>query len=353
MSSHQTGIDGSSPLARGLRGTGRRVSLAGRIIPARAGFTARLTGTSQRIGDHPRSRGVYRIFRFPMSRYFGSSPLARGLRGSHRPQRLARRIIPARAGFTYLDGIQEAQSLDHPRSRGVYISDEALREASGGSSPLARGLLTVSPVPPPLPGIIPARAGFTTGSLLSATMRPDHPRSRGVYMGRDKPVTLEKGSSPLARGLPGPRGDGRPVGRIIPARAGFTRRRAEACPGRADHPRSRGVYCGDHAADFGGGGSSPLARGLHRRVQSSGWHRRIIPARAGFTPGLPGPATWSPDHPRSRGVYRDILTLATAPRGSSPLARGLHPLRLALSGFSGIIPARAGFTITLHPITSK
>ena len=55
--------------------------------------------------------------------------------------------------------------------------------------------------------------------------------------------TGQRGSSPLARGLPvGPdlvRGDRG----IIPARAGFTLRETGAEKAASDHPRSRGVYC--------------------------------------------------------------------------------------------------------------
>ena len=59
----------------------------GGIIPARAGFTPTLSGKGSRRGDHPRSRGVYRV-RDPGSPQLpGSSPLARGLRRfESRPQ---------------------------------------------------------------------------------------------------------------------------------------------------------------------------------------------------------------------------------------------------------------------------
>ena len=56
------------------------------------------------------------------------------------------------------------------------------KEATAGSSPLARGLR------PPLSGagneggIIPARAGFTPSSAGAARLPTDHPRSRGVYV---------------------------------------------------------------------------------------------------------------------------------------------------------------------------
>ena len=92
-------------------------------------------------------------------------------------------------------------------------------------------------------------------------------------------------------------------------------------------------------------GSSPLARGLPSTGDARTRMRRIIPARAGFTPAwcrrLPGP----PDHPRSRGVYslNDIFT--NLDTGSSPLARGLRLGEFVVALDVGIIPARAGFTL--------
>ena len=78
-----------------------------RIIPARAGFTY--------VGDRP---GV---------RTYGSSPLARGLQpgGERRGQHEG--IIPARAGFTKCGAPPSQPSSDHPRSRGVYVPPAASR----------------------------------------------------------------------------------------------------------------------------------------------------------------------------------------------------------------------------------
>ena len=93
--------------------------------------------------------------------------------------------------------------------------------------------------------------------------------------------------------------------RIIPARAGFTRPRNSRTPRAPDHPRSRGVYLGSSGYALPCGGSSPLARGLHHLFREEDGLFGIIPARAGFTV-LHAP-TWLPgsDHPRSRGVYAD------------------------------------------------
>ena len=157
------------------------------------------------------------------------------------------------------------------------------------------------------------------------------------------------GSSPLARGLLRWGRRRRKPGRIIPARAGFTRLRGSWSIRVTDHPRSRGVYqvgCGRGECRTG---SSPLARGLPDRIPREFGHRRIIPARAGFTSLSPGPGTTLPDHPRSRGVYSLGASKADGETGSSPLARGLPKADGETFIKKGIIPARAGFTADLDP----
>ena len=112
-------------------------------------------------------------------------------------------------------------------------------------------------------------------------------------------------------------------------------------------------------------GSSPLARGLRRRVVVGVGDAGIIPARAGFTVAVVVVIGVSPDHPRSRGVYSPssptARTVKDHPRsrgvyaanvfarlpvdGSSPLARGLHIGDGQIAEAARIIPARAGFTV--------
>ena len=157
----------------------------------------------------------------------GSSPLARGLHRVLPRLTNRRRIIPARAGFTFISVFLSIGVPDHPRSRGVY---EAEVRSDGPVAVL---------------GIIPARAGFTLGVCVLV----------------DPPM----GSSPLARGLRrGPAADERVMG-IIPARAGFTRPTGGCGRSRSDHPRSRGVYENVVEAASWVLGSSPLARGLRDR----------------------------------------------------------------------------------------
>ena len=195
---------------------------------------------------------------------WGSSPLARGLRRAMSGLGLASGIIPARAGFTSGPTPPARRCADHPRSRGVYVDSVPLPTPVTGSSPLARGL-HLHP---------------------HASERP-HP-----------------GSSPLARGLRSLVGSFRFVFRIIPARAGFT-----ALLVRISRPCM---------------GSSPLARGLRGGEGGGEQPGGIIPARAGFTRVSPGRGRRCRDHPRSRGVYEPETTGTCEGPGSSPLARGLH-----------------------------
>ena len=192
--------------------------------------------------DHPRSRGVYRPRVSGDAGRWGSSPLARGLPTGAAALRTRSRIIPARAGFTARCSARFRSTRDHPRSRGVYPTETRVITTAPGSSPLARGLRHQGVRRLRVAGIIPARAGFTPGRRWSASSRRDHPRSRGVYEGpwtapvdvgdhprsrgvytrMSRATAWTMGSSPLARGLRPRRALPQQPGGIIPARAGFT-----------------------------------------------------------------------------------------------------------------------------------
>ena len=221
-------------------------------------------------------------------------------------------------------------------------------DANGGSSPLARGLLPPQVPFGPVRRIIPARAGFTASGMSAQAGSQDHPRSRGVYWNQHELQQRNRGSSPLARGLPINEIELRRAFRIIPARAGFTRSSRSRSTRLRDHPRSRGVYAAVSTSDEWSEGSSPLARGLLKLKNELRSSRGIIPARAGFTFRVFRSRRTCRDHPRSRGVYARLATLLRAMMGSSPLARGLLDVHIAGLPRNGIIPARAGFTQDLR-----
>ena len=137
---HRRRRRGSSPLARGLHDPEPVDGRERRIIPARAGFTSAVGPGDHHAWDHPRSRGVYSPPPPSPSLAAGSSPLARGLPAADQINKMYGRIIPARAGFTReLEEFRTAGG-DHPRSRGVYRLSRISLKRSVGSSPLARGL---------------------------------------------------------------------------------------------------------------------------------------------------------------------------------------------------------------------
>ena len=254
------------------------------------------------------------------------------------------RIIPARAGFTGRTSCRRRPAPDHPRSRGVYVMPLSVGVSLIGSSPLARGLPGVGIARLLGDGIIPARAGFTWSDRMLKWSDADHPRSRGVYLLSMNTFTRSLGSSPLARGLPVGAETRRVADRIIPARAGFTPCSGSEATAAGDHPRSRGVYRHLLSAVAPWSGSSPLARGLLYLLVAASFVIRIIPARAGFTRPWGSRSIRVTDHPRSRGVYSRSLVCDWLTVGSSPLARGLPRASMPRNHSGGIIPARAGFT---------
>ena len=214
--------DGSSPLARGTRSRGALDRSPHRFIPARAGNTFMRSGPVSGLAVHPRSRGEHGTTRPPKPSRSGSSPLARGTQVDPRGQGLGVRFIPARAGNTRASPVTARLRPVHPRSRGEHavISPRAARIS--GSSPLARGTRGRAGGRGRSRRFIPARAGNTTDRRATATGTTVHPRSRGEHRRRFEGIQLVTGSSPLARGTLAQAFHHVLAQRFIPARAGNT-----------------------------------------------------------------------------------------------------------------------------------
>ena len=137
-------------------------------------------------------------------------------------------------------------------------------------------------------------------------------------------LSLNAGSSPLARGAPRLR---RNLGNhrgLIPAGAGSTAARSARATVVAAHPRWRGEH----------------RRGT-RQPQTG---RRLIPAGAGSTLSRVGLRIRIWAHPRWRGEHHDGDRQITPSLGSSPLARGARVVRSWGCAPCGLIPAGAGST---------
>ena len=320
------GAGGSSPLSRGILSPGSNSMPSRRIIPALAGNTGPVRVVDGCCSDHPRSRGEY-LISFPLTgSTMGSSPLSRGILTIGHDAEGAHGIIPALAGNTRATSAARRSRTDHPRSRGEYSGFPCFRGGVVGSSPLSRGIPEFALGCGAEQGIIPALAGNTPRRGNPTGPARDHPRSRGEYTFAERVVAARGGSSPLSRGIRSlSKPDGDQVG-IIPALAGNTSREVGSSPRVEDHPRSRGEYVNPSGRDGLLKGSSPLSRGILRRSAWPTGLPRIIPALAGNTAMYSRTRAWSPDHPRSRGEYIWRDPFCTDMQGSSPLSRGIHLL---------------------------
>ena len=171
-----------------------------------------------------------------------------------------------------------------------------------------------------------------------------HPRSRGEHSTPPAAMQVWSGSSPLARGTHKKDAHNKEHVRLIPARAGNTRGYRTVSMFLSAHPRSRGEHTGYGVTSDGVPGSSPLARGT--QGAGSGGHppRRLIPARAGNTYRVSGSVRWASAHPRSRGEHFSSSRHFMPGTGSSPLARGTQNTTPTHPKKIRLIPARAGNT---------
>ena len=222
----------------------------------------------------------------------------------------------------------------HPRWRGEHTDVDGNALSPGGSSPLARGAPGRHRHQLPRFRLIPAGAGSTRTPPAPTTTFPAHPRWRGEHPLPNLLVTRRCGSSPLARGAHRRTFRFMATARLIPAGAGSTDIVEEVC-------NLVGVVVEGCVV---GSGSSPLARGARTRWCAGRWFRRLIPAGAGSTYASIPRSRVAPAHPRWRGEHYLIGENGQGHFGSSPLARGARNARPSRCGLVRLIPAGAGST---------
>ena len=127
-------------------------------------------------------RGEYRLHGLKISPHTGSPPLARGIPMLWNYPEFIRGITPACAGNTKPDLREQRAVRDHPRLRGEYDGWINIPEIDKGSPPLARGIPDNLRVPLRLSGITPACAGNTLSCSRYTWHTQDHPRLRGEYL---------------------------------------------------------------------------------------------------------------------------------------------------------------------------
>ena len=172
----------------------------------------------------------------------GSSPHARGTRGSPASFTATVRFIPACAGNTGNQFFRLSARAVHPRMRGEHFLAGAPRLAGTGSSPHARGTRCQSDARRSNGRFIPACAGNTCRRMVSRRDTTVHPRMRGEHDPCGHQPFLSAGSSPHARGTHGNRREHAMSSRFIPACAGNTECQSPAARPRSVHPRMRGEH---------------------------------------------------------------------------------------------------------------
>ena len=158
------------------------VSVPCRITPAGAGKTKPLPPVQCRQQDHPRRCGENSLLALCLSGGVGSPPQVRGKPEFVLGVGLIKRITPAGAGKTKLEGIN---------SHKIY-----------GSPPQVRGKLVVLPYRDRVNGITPAGAGKTRQHCAPDRRHGDHPRRCGENTVARRTKSRTIGSPPQVRGKP-------------------------------------------------------------------------------------------------------------------------------------------------------
>ena len=150
----------------------------------------------------------------------GSSPRARGTGWCIGQKLIGNRFIPASAGNGRSDLSECAKRSVHPRERGERRDGDELVCYPDGSSPRARGTVSVAERRRVRPRFIPASAGNGTMMASTPLRTPVHPRERGERVASPSTSPAHCGSSPRARGTAGCLPTGKLPVRFIPASAG-------------------------------------------------------------------------------------------------------------------------------------
>ncbi len=254
---------GSSPRERGARPATPDVACACGLIPAGAGSTASGSGGARGRRAHPRGSGEHAGAPMAAAGGLGSSPRERGAL-AERPVHIARDgLIPAGAGSTTHHSRASSSVWAHPRGSGEHTDSGVSINPLDGSSPRERGARGMITLPSGAVGLIPAGAGSTRLTQACGGTAGAHPRGSGEHEPLTAPNVVSLGSSPRERGAR-PSGSLLPARPgLIPAGAGSTVGTLTSFRDREAHPRGSGEHVHRPRAVHPRSGSSPRERGAH------------------------------------------------------------------------------------------
>ena len=172
-----------------------------------------------------------------------------------------------------------------------------------GSSPPVRGARRLCPVLRSPSGLIPARAGSTTSPCCSPPRRRAHPRPCGEHGAVVVNALMMLGSSPPVRGAHFPGVVDFPRLGLIPARAGSTSGMRLRMSSSRAHPRPCGEHLLLTVNALLAWGSSPPVRGARLTPTLLLLESGLIPARAGSTSPVVGCSAGGWAHPRPCGEH--------------------------------------------------
>ena len=344
---------GSSPRVRGKHDGGHQGQARARLIPARAGKTSSQESTSATDSAHPRACGENGVLDVVNALAGGSSPRVRGKRPGRRSMPPRCGLIPARAGKTAELQLLRVVLGAHPRACGENHQAVHRVVLVHGSSPRVRGKRRWNGRERRRGGLIPARTGKTTSSWTAARRRPAHPRACGENNIAIWSITRTGGSSPRVRGKLMDKTHVLVKPGLIPARAGKTSGPPARSPRRWAHPRACGENFTRTPTTDKRGGSSPRVRGKPRRRPRNRVPPGLIPARAGKTSWMEPPLPQRRAHPRACGENEPLPAPACVHRGSSPRVRGKPGPGLQEAARRGLIPARAGKTFHVQRLRRR
>ena len=131
---------GSSPLAWGILSRTAHPATVRRFIPTCVGNTIERSGLKFQSAVHPHLRGEYLIMRGNPGVPAGSSPLAWGIPQQMLTEQRKVRFIPTCVGNTSINRRIQQVGTVHPHLRGEYPIMLYLNTCYFGSSPLAWGI---------------------------------------------------------------------------------------------------------------------------------------------------------------------------------------------------------------------
>ena len=218
-----------------------------------------------------------------MPKSTGSSPWARGTLHIRPGHNRFRRFIPVVTGNTKLFVKVIEHGAVHPRGHGEHINNILTVHPLAGSSPWARGTLTLTAVGKTGSRFIPVGTGNTPIFAMRSQYSSVHPRGHGEHQYLRYVLNIHAGSSPWARGTRYHHAGYYAQHRFIPVGTGNTNTHSLQQFAGAVHPRGHGEHKTFVYVCHWFPGSSPWARGtlppLIKRLVPS----RFIPVGTGNT----------------------------------------------------------------------